>query len=72
MTESLLVEGYHLISPKENTKLVIDLSQGTHAGSLILCDYNKGHHQQFKIVKAEYGQVYFKLRSTGKVLTVVN
>lgn len=46
------------------------MSAGKHAGNLILCDYHKGANQQFKIVKTEYGQVYFKLRSSGNVLTV--
>jgi hypothetical protein len=46
------------------------MSMGHNAGNLILFEYNKGHNQQFKIVKAEYGQVYFQLRSTGKVLAI--
>jgi hypothetical protein len=45
------------------------MSMGKHYGNLILCDYHSGHNQQFKIVKSDFGQVIFKLR-TGKVLTV--
>lgn len=46
------------------------MSRGNHVGNLILCDYHKGDNQLFKIVKTDYGQVYFKLKYSNKVLTI--